>query len=152
MHNGGWHEFAGTIYAVDPEPENPAADMRDAMERFIGYVKNDVDKNKQSGFRYGFGDAGGGARYLFQAGLEYIRAETMVPHTQQLCSLVRPASRIYGKGDWGVHIAVQHSVIPYVKDWHLGMYFLSLYQAWAMGASNLYEEDICHFDLYRNLN
>ncbi len=141
MHNGGWHEFAGTIYAVDPEPENPASDMREAMERFIGYVKNDVNKNRQSGFRYGYGDAGGGARYLFQAGLEYIRAETMVPHTQQLCSLVRPASRVYGKGDWGVHIAVQHSVQPHIETWHLGMYYLSLYQAWAMGASNLYEED-----------
>jgi hypothetical protein len=111
------------------------------MERFIAYVKADVDKNKQSSFRYGYGDAGGGARYLFQAGLEYIRAETMVPHTQHLCSLVRPASRIYGKGDWAVHIAVQHSAQPYIEPWHLGHYFLSLYQAWAMGANNIYEED-----------
>ncbi|MBO5668645.1 MAG: hypothetical protein J6S43_05925 [Lentisphaeria bacterium] len=141
MHNGGWHEFAGTVYAGEPDPENPAADMKDACHRFIDYVRRDVEGHKQSSFRYGYGDAGGGARYLFQAGLEYIRAETMVPHTQQLCSLVRPASRIYGQGDWGVHIAVQHSVQPYIPEWHFGQYFLSLYMAWAMGAANLYEED-----------
>ena len=141
MHNGGWHEIAGTIYAADPDPENPAQTMPEAMKRYIAYVKADVDKNKQTSFRYGYGDAGGGARYLFQAGLEYIRAETMVPHTQHLCSLVRPASRIYGKGDWAVHIAVQHSAQPYIEPWHLGHYFLSLYQAWAMGANNIYEED-----------
>ena len=141
MHNGGWHEFAGTIYAGDPDPDDPAQDMRDACQRFINYVKKDVDANKQPQFRYGYGDAGGGSRYLFQAGLEYIRAETMVPHTQQLCSLVRPASRVYGRGDWGVHIAIQHSSQPYIPHWHCGQYFLSLYQAWAMGANNLYEED-----------
>ena len=141
MHNGGWHEIAGTVYAGDPDPENPAQTMPEAMERFIAYVKKDVAEHKQSSFRYGYGDAGGGARYLFQAGLEYIRAETMVPHTQHLCSLVRPASRIYGKGDWGVHIAVQHSAQPYIESWHLGQYYLSLYQAWAMGANNIYEED-----------
>jgi len=141
MHNGGWHEIAGTIYAGDPDPANPSRTMPEAMEKYLDFVRTDVNKHKQSSFRYGYGDAGGGARYLFQAGLEYIRAETMVPHTQHLCSLVRPASRIYGKGDWGVHIAVQHSTQPYVPQWHYGHYFLSLYQAWAMGANNLYEED-----------
>ena len=141
MHNGGWHEIAGTVYAGDPDPENPSQTMPEAMEKYLDYVRKDVNKHKQPSFRYGYGDAGGGTRYLFQAGLEYVRAETMVPHTQHLCSLVRPASRIYGKGDWAVHIAVQHSTQPYVPHWHYGHYFLSLYQAWAMGANNLYEED-----------
>lgn len=141
MHNGGWHEIGGIIYAGDPDPEKPAETMPEAMERYIAFLKKDIAQYKKPSFRYGYGDAGGGARYLFQAGVEYIRAETMVPHTQHLCSLVRPASRIFGKGDWGVHIAIQHSAQPYVEQWHLGHYFLSLYQAWAMGANNLYEED-----------
>lgn len=150
MHNFGHHEIAGKIYAGDPDENNPALTMKEASERYIDFIRQDVTKYKKDYCRYGYGDAGGGARYLFMGGLEYIRAETMVPHTQHLCSLVRCASRVFGKGDWGVHIAIQHASQPYIKDWHLGKYFLSLYQAWAMGASNLYEEDSL-FTLFKDV-
>ncbi len=148
MHNGGWHEFAGGVYASDPVTENQPATMAEAAERFMAHIRADVERNRKPGFRYAYGDAGGGARYLMQAGLEYIRAETMVPHTQHLCSLVRPSSRAFGRGDWGVHIAIQHPVQLYQPEWHFGQYFLSLFQPWMMGASNIYEED-CLFLLFK---
>lgn len=71
----------------------------------------------------------------------------MVPHTQHLCSQARPAAESLGSGEWGVHIAIQHAVQPYFET-HLGMYFLSLFQPWMMGASMIYEED-CLFQLFK---
>ena len=91
--------------------------------------------------RPAYGDASGGHRHCYLAGASFIRSEIMVPHTQHLCSLARPAAESLGQGDWGVHIAIQHNMQNYHKTHHLGQYFLSLYQPWIMGASNIYEED-----------
>ena len=87
-----------------------------------------------------FGDASGGHRYCYLAGADFIRTETMVPHTQHLCSQARPAAEALGSGEWGVHIAIQHPVQPYFES-HLGQYYLSLFQPWMMGANMIYEED-----------
>ncbi len=115
--------------------------MKEAYERYIAFLKADVDPVKAAGLRPAFGDASGGHRHGYLAGASFIRSETMVPHTQHLCSLARPAAEALGRGDWGVHIAIQHAVQPFHHEHHLGQYFLALHQPWMMGASMIYEED-----------
>ena len=141
MHNGGLHEYTGVVYASDPTDDSASDDMRAASERFVKYLKENIDKYKNTKVRHAYGDSSGGSRYAYMAGSQYSRVETMVSHTQHICSLQRPTAEIFGGGDWGVHIAIQHSALLYQKDWHLGMYYLSLLQPWVMGASNIYEED-----------
>lgn len=141
MHNAGRHEYPGVVYALDPEKGAESADMKDAYERYIAFLKKDIDEVKAAGLRPAYGDASGGHRHCYLAGASFIRTETMVPHTQHLCSLARPAAETLGRGDWGVHIAIQHAVQLYHSEHHMGQYFLSLYQPWMMGASMMYEED-----------
>ena len=57
------------------------------------------------------------------------------------------AAEIFKDGEWGVHIAIQHSYQPYHEN-HLGQYYLSLYQPWMMGANMIYEED-CLFNMFK---
>ena len=141
MHNAGRHEYPGVVYAQDPQKGSESTDMKNACERYIAFIKADVDEVKQMGLRPAYGDASGGHRYCYLAGTSFIRSETMVPHTQHLCSQARPAAEALGKGDWGVHIAIQHGFQLNHPEHHLGLYFLSLYQPWMMGASMIYEED-----------
>lgn len=159
MHNGGRHEYPGVVYAVDPPlagrakdlfttqynledgADEESADMKQACERYIAFLKADTDANKKSGVRTSYGDASGGHRHCYLAGVSYLRTEIMVPHTQHLCSIARPAAESLGQGDWGIHIAMQHPLQPYQRDPHLGQFFLALMQPWMMGASNIYEED-----------
>jgi len=140
MHSAGKHELSGPVYAVDPEPGNGARDMKEASERYVEHIREGVELAHHGHCRAAFGEASGAARYNFFAGADFLRAETMVPHTQHLLALTRPASEAFGKLGWGVHIAVQHPVQPSDMS-QCRRYFLSLYQAWMMGASMLYEED-----------
>lgn len=141
MHNAGRHEYPGAVYARDPEEGFASSDMKEAYEKYIAYLKADVDTVKAKGLRPAYGDASGGHRHCYLAGASFIRSETMVPHTQHLCSLARPAAEALGNGDWGVHIAIQHAQQLYHPEHHLGQYFLSMYQPWMMGANMIYEED-----------
>ena len=140
LHSVGLHEYPGAVYARDPAAPWSSADMKEAAEHYIAYLKTMVDKTHEIAPRAAFGDASGGHRYCYLAGVDFIRTETMVPHTQHICSQARPAAEALGSGEWGVHIAIQHAVQPYFEN-HLGQYFLSLYQPWMMGASMIYEED-----------
>ncbi len=142
MHNSGFHEYSGLVYAIDPQPgEAGAKSMVEAEQRFIDYIHADAVKDAGVRGRVGYGDASGAARYLFKGGAEFLRAETMVGHTSMLCSLVRSASEVFGRGDWGVHIAIQHAFQPYDLEKHLSLYYLSLAIPWAMGCNDIYEED-----------
>ena len=147
LHSVGRHEWPGAVYAFDPAPEWQSADMKSAMEHYLTYLKKEVDRAHRAAPRAAFGDASGGHRYCYMAGVDFIRTETMVPHTQHLCSQARPAAEVFRNGEWGVHIAIQHSVQPYFEN-HLGMYFLSLFQPWMMGANMIYEEDSL-FNLFK---
>lgn len=140
MHSAGLHEYPGAVYACDPESPWSSGDMKEAAEHYLAYLKKEIDRARRSVPRTAFGDASGGHRYCYLAGVDFIRTETMVSHTQHLCSQARPAAEALGSGEWGVHIAVQHAVQPYFET-HLGIYFLSLFQPWMMGASMIYEED-----------
>ena len=140
IHSVGRHEWPGAVYAFDPGFEWRSEDMKTAMEHCLKRLKIEVDKAHAVCRRAAFGDASGGHRYCYMAGADFIRTETMVPHTQHLCSQARPAAEALSDGEWGVHIAIQHPFQPYFET-HLGQYFLSLFQPWMMGASMIYEED-----------
>ena len=140
IHSVGRHEWPGAVYAFDPGFEWRSEDMKTAMEHCLARLKIEIDKAHGVCRRAAFGDASGGHRYCYLAGADFIRTETMVPHTQHLCSQARPAAEALSDGEWGVHIAIQHAFQPYYET-HLGVYFLSLFQPWMMGASMIYEED-----------
>ena len=143
----GKHEFTGIVYSVDPTPERQSEDMKEASEKFVSYLQKEIEASRELTPCVAFGDASGGTRYAFLAGMDFVRAETMVGHTQMLLSKVRPAAEALGKGRWGVHIAIQHPYQPYQKT-HLNQYFLSLLQPWTMGAELIYEEDSL-FELFK---
>ena len=147
LHSVGPHEYPGAVYALDPSMQWRSEDMKQASENFLRYLKKSIDEVHKVSPRAAFGDASGGHRYCYRAGVDFIRTETMVPHTQHLCSQARPAAEALGSGEWGVHIAIQHPYQPYQEN-HLGQYFLSLFQPWMMGASMIYEEDSL-FELFK---
>ena len=147
LHSVGRHEWPGAVYAFDPQPEWESNDMKTAMEHCIKRLKIEVDRAHNAAERAAFGDASGGHRYCYMAGIDFIRSETMVPHTQHLLSQARPAAEVFKDGEWGVHIAIQHPCQPYYEN-HLGQYYLSLYQPWMMGANMIYEED-CLFNMFK---
>jgi len=147
LHSVGRHEWPGAVYAFDPQPEWESNDMKTAMEHCIKRLKIEVDRAHNAAPRAAFGDASGGHRYCYMAGIDFIRSETMVPHTQHLLSQARPAAEVFKNGEWGVHIAIQHPCQPYYEN-HLGQYYLSLFQPWMMGANMIYEED-CLFNMFK---
>ncbi|MFA6931370.1 MAG: hypothetical protein WCT05_13675, partial [Lentisphaeria bacterium] len=147
LHSVGKHEWPGAVYAFDPGFEWRSEDMKSAMEHYLQRLKIEIDRAHKVSPRAAFGDASGGHRYCYMAGADFIRTETMVPHTQHICSQARPAAEALSDGEWGVHIAIQHPFQPYFEN-HLGQYFLSLFQPWMMGASMIYEED-CLFSLFK---
>ena len=147
LHDMGMHEFPGKVYAFDPKEPFQSADMKEAMEHYIAHLKTQIDPTHTVCPVMAFGDASGGIRYSYLAGVDFVRAETMVGHTQVLLSQARPAAEALGDGRWGVHIAIQHHYQPY-QHTHLGQYFLSLLQPWVMGAETIYEED-CLFNMFK---
>lgn len=140
MHAGGTHELTGKVYAFDPDHEIRPQSMKEACENYLDYLKKQADHIRTGVKRVGLGDASGGQRYCYMAGVDFIRAETMVPNTMPVCSCTRAASEALANGEWGVHIATQHAMQPYFMN-QLGLFFLSLYQSWMMGANMFYEED-----------
>ncbi len=140
FHDCGMHEYPGRVYACDPTEPYASSDMKEASEKYIDFLKIEIDRAHKVCQTAAFGDASGGIRYSFLAGADFVRAETMVGHTMTLLTRARPAAEALGKGSWGVHIAIQHGYQPY-HETHLGQYFLSLMQPWMMGAEVIYEED-----------
>jgi len=140
FHDCGLHEYPGTVYAYDPTPEDSSDDMKEAQDKFLAHLKIEIDKAHTVCDNAAFGDASGGIRYSYLAGANFVRAETMVGPTMPLLSQARGAADSLGDGTWGVHIAIMHCYEPY-KESHLGQYFLSIMQPWAMGAETIYEED-----------
>lgn len=147
FHDCGEHEYPGKVYALDPTEPYIAEDMKDAAEKYVDFLKIKIDKAHTVTECTAFGDASGGIRYSYMAGVDFVRAETMVGHTMTLLSQARPASQALGDGKWGVHIAIQHNHQLYHEN-HLGLYFLSLMQPWVMGADTIYEEDSL-FELFK---
>ena len=140
IHYVGRHEYPGAVYAFDPQEPYISQDMQEASQKYMEYLKIEIDRAHNAGGRCAFGDASGGHRYCYLAGADFIRSETMVPHTMHLLSQARPAAEALSSGEWGVHIAIHHPKQPYFET-HLGEYYLSIFQPWIMGANMIYEED-----------
>ncbi len=136
----GKHEYPGLSYQAKSRPPFRSYDLKEAAEKFISCLRENIQKTRQFSPMVSYGDASGAARYCYLAGVDFLRSETLVGHTMHLCSLARPAAESLGKGDWGVHIAIQHNLQPFTKD-HLGLFFVSLLQPWMMGAKVFDEED-----------
>ena len=66
--------------------------MREATEHYLKYLRIEIDRARSAAPRTAFGDASGGHRYCYLAGTDFIRSETMVAHTQHLCSQARAAA------------------------------------------------------------
>ena len=147
LHSVGKHEATFAVYGRQPDAQWQSFDMRGAMEHFMSYMQAEIARAKKVSPRCAFGDPSGAHRYVYMAGADFIRSETMVPHTQHICSQARPAAEIFGNGEWGVHIAIQHAMQPFYEN-HLGIFYLSLMQPWAMGANMFYEEDSL-FELFK---
>lgn len=101
LHSVGRHEWPGAVYAFDPKEPWSSGDMKEAMEHYLKYLKIEIDRAHKAAPRAAFGDASGGHRYCYLAGADFIRTETMVPHTQHLCSQARPAAESLGSGRVG---------------------------------------------------
>lgn len=140
IHSVGRHEYPGAVYARDPKEPYASNDMREASIKYQEYLKIEIDRAHNAGGKCAFGDASGGHRYCYMAGADFMRTETMVPHTMHLCSQARPCAEALGSGEWGVHIAIHHPMQPFFES-HLGLYYLSIMQPWMMGANMIYEED-----------
>ncbi len=147
FHDCGLHEYPGKVYALDPTEPYIAQDMKQAGEKYMDFLKIQIDNTHTVSDCVAFGDASGGIRYSYLAGVDFVRAETMVGHTMTLLSQARPAAQALGDGNWGVHIAIQHNHQLYHEN-HLGLYFLSVMQPWVMGADTIYEEDSL-FELFK---
>ncbi len=137
----GSGEYPGVVYSKDPTEPHISEDMKEASEKYINFLKEDILKvPRANDSMVGFVDASGGVRYSFLAGADCVKMEEMVAHTQTMLSQVRPAAEALSNGRWLGHIAIQHAYMPY-KITHLGQFFLCLMQPWIMGASGVYDED-----------
>ncbi len=143
----GKHEYAGRTYLGNPTEEYQSDSMKEAAEHFTAYMKEEIDRTRQYAPRVAFGDPSGAVKYSFLAGADSVRAETLAGYTTPLLSSVRASAESLGKGDWSVHVAIQHNHQLYHEN-HLGMYFLGLMQPWIMGANGIYEEDSL-FELFK---
>lgn len=154
----GNHEPSGVLYVPFPEDSRSSKnagknslgvpiDMKNASEQLVDHFKSLVDPIHQLKLEAGFGEASGGARYAYLAGVDFTRAETIAGIQMPLLAKVRSASEALGNGRWGAHIAIHHHHQPYDES-HLGIYFIALVQPWIMGAELIYEEDSL-FELFK---
>lgn len=143
----GKHEYSGRTYLGEPNEGYKSDTMEEAAAHFTAYMKEEIDRTRQYAPRVAFGDPSGAVKYSFLAGADSVRAETLAGYTTPLLSSVRASAESLGKGDWSVHVAIQHNHQLYHEN-HLGMYFLGLMQPWIMGANGIYEEDSL-FELFK---
>jgi len=87
-------------------------------------------------------------RYFYQAGLEFLGAETMYSAEDVVLASVRGAARAYGKSEFGAHLAVQWSSTPLDDPAHFRRYFLSLACCYLQGVTQINTEE----GLYRMEN
>lgn len=88
-------------------------------------------------------------KYFFDAGYEWLGAETMYSTMEPLLGFLRPASRDLGKNTWGVHHALQWSSTPHECPEHYRRFRLALYSAYLLGATDLNtEEGLWHLEEY----
>ncbi len=86
-------------------------------------------------------------KYMYEAGYEWLGAETMYTTLEILLSFLRGASYSLGKYDFGVHHALQWSSSPQESFGHIRRYRLALYTSYMQGATQINtEEGLWHLE------
>lgn len=88
-------------------------------------------------------------KYFYQAGYEWLGAETMYGSMEPLLAFLRGASYCYGQKDFGVHHAVQWSSSPHDTPERFRRFRLALYVSYLQGVSQINtEEGLWHMEEY----
>ncbi len=80
-------------------------------------------------------------RYFYQAGFDFVGAETMYGPEDIILSALRGASRAYRKDVYGAHLALQWSSVPVDTPEHSDRYFLSLACCYLHGVTEINAEE-----------
>lgn len=88
-------------------------------------------------------------KYFYQAGYDFLGAETMYGSMEPIMAFLRGASLSYGKREMGVHHAVQWSSSPHDTPERFRRYRLALYVSYMQGATQINtEEGLWHMEEY----
>ena len=140
LNDCGYDDYTDAVNAYQPCQPWDSQNMKQASKNYTNYLKYQITKTKEVSPSASFGDASGGSKYAYLAGVDYIRAKALTSHTQRLLSEVRPSAESLGNGKWGVDITTQQAYLSNREN-HLSKYFLSLMQPWIMGADAVYDQD-----------
>jgi hypothetical protein len=139
--SSSYHYYDGQVWHY----RTPAVprDMRAAAE----YSVNALRQN-----RYGAARHTGPSvmfKYFYQAGFDWVGAETMYTSMEPLMAFLRGAALGYNRKSIGVHHAVQWSTSPHDTEERFRRYRLALYTSYIQGATEINtEEGLWHMEEY----
>ncbi len=155
--------FYAEIFQRSAEPEGifPGIRPTRAKGRFFPFHANNLYSDMKAGSEYfvkNFRQLARTAtrhtgpsvlfRYMYQAGMKQLGAEQMYGPEDVILAALRGASRVYGKKDFGAHLAVQWGSTPLAEKEHYWRYFLSLACCYLQGVYQINTEE----GLYRMEN
>ena len=112
-----------------------AADMRDGAQHFVNSIKALRDRGvRHSGPSTLF-------KYFFQAGFDWLAAETMYGPHEVVLGALRGSSLAYNRPRYGVHIATQWSSSPHDTESAFRRYFLTLATSYLQAVEYINQED-----------
>lgn len=86
-------------------------------------------------------------KYMYQAGWQWLGAETMDSPMEMLLSFHRGAAKAYGQKELGVHHALQWSTLPHDTEPRYRRYLLALYTCYLQGVHQINtEEGLWHLE------
>ncbi len=80
-------------------------------------------------------------KYMYEAGFDWVGAETMDSSTETLLAFMRGASKAYGKARMGVHHAVQWSTRPHDTQQRYHRFMLANYVSYLQGVTDINTEE-----------
>ncbi len=141
-HSSDNYHYVGDMVYRERDPNMPR-DYRIAAERSVAALarlKGDATRHTGPSVMF---------KYMFDAGYEWLGAETMYSSMEVLMAFLRGTSRSRGQRDFGVHHALQWSSSPQDAPEHVRRYRLALYVSWMLGASQINtEEGLWHLEEY----
>ncbi len=109
-------------------------DMREAHDCALATLKNLQKTPRHTGPSVMF-------KYLYEAGFQWVGAETMDSSTETLLAFMRGASKAYGKHRTGVHHAVQWSTRPHDTLQRYHRFMLANYVSYLQGVTDINTEE-----------
>ena len=80
-------------------------------------------------------------KYFYEAGYSWVGAETMYGTLEEIMPFLRGSALANGKGDLGVHHALQWSSSPHDAPEHIRRYRIALYSSYMQGATEINTEE-----------